>query len=461
METLSKNEYSSSRPANSPAAQACAETFSNCGLLRFVLQNPWRWSSPLIALTANNSWRSFGFDGSILIMVDIHNRRIALRFIVLIGILSFFADFTYEGSRSIIGPYLATLQASGTIVGIVTGFGELLGYGLRLFSGRWADMTGRYWPITIFGYVVQMASVPALALTRSWQAAAALIILERVGKAIRNPPLDVMLSHAGRQVGGFGRAFGLHEAFDQFGAMSGPLAVSAVLAIDRDYREAFAVLLIPAVINLTLILLARLLYPKPEDMERPQLASVQTNLPRIFWIYLVGATLVAAGFADYPLIAYHLAQAGTFNGTWIAIFYSVAMAVSGLGSLVLGRLFDRYGFAVLVALTAVSILFAPLVFLGGFWLALLGAAIWGLGMGVHESIIPAAVSPMVSRRRRASAFGTFTAGYGIFWFIGSAIIGILYDLSVPAVVAFCMASQLAAVPIFIWIGRRPLFQRRA
>jgi MFS family permease len=394
-------------------------------------------------------------------MADLRDRRIALRFIVLIGILSFFADFTYEGSRSIVGPYLATLQASGAVVGIVTGFGELLGYGLRLFSGRWADATGRYWPITIFGYVVQMASVPALALTGSWQAAAVLIILERVGKAIRNPPRDVMLSHAGKQGGGYGWAFGLHEALDQFGAMFGPLAVSAVLAYNGSYHEAFAVLLVPAVINLILVLLARFLYPKPQDMDRSPPATVGSDLPRIFWIYLLGAVLVAAGFADYPLIAFHFARSGTVPSNWIAIFYSVAMAVSGMGSLVLGRLFDRYGFNVLVILTLTSALFAPLVFLGGFWLALLGAAVWGLGMGVHESIIPAAVSPMVSGRRRASAFGTFTAGYGIFWFLGSAVIGILYDVSLPAVIAFCVVTQLAAVPVFMWVGRRVLAQHRA
>lgn len=393
-------------------------------------------------------------------MSDVRNRRIALRFIILIGILSFFADFTYEGSRSIVGPYLATLQASGTVVGIVTGLGELLGYGLRLFSGRWADATGRYWPITIFGYVVQMASVPALALTGSWPVAAVLIIFERVGKAIRNPPRDVMLSHAGKRIGGYGRAFGLHEALDQSGAIFGPISVSAVLAFSHNYREAFAVLLVPAAVNLSLVLLARFLYPKPEDMGRAQHATTRTDLPRIFWIYLLGATLVAAGFADYPLIAYHFTRAQTVPANWIAIFYSVAMAVSGAGSLVLGRLFDRHGFSVLVVLTLTSTLFAPLVFLGDFWLALVGAALWGLGMGVHESIIPAAVSPMVSGRRRASAFGVFTAGYGIFWFIGSAAIGILYDLSVPAVIAFCMVTQLAAVPIFVWIGRRPLLWNR-
>ncbi len=378
----------------------------------------------------------------------------ALRFVILIGILSFFADFTYEGSRSIIGPYLASLQATGTIVGLVTGFGELLGYGLRLVSGRWADASGRYWPITIFGYAVQMASVPALALAGSWPVAAALIILERVGKAIRNPPRDVMLSHAGKQVGGYGWVFGLHEALDQAGAMVGPLAVAVTLAYEHSYREAFAVLLVPALINLSLVGLARWLYPKPEDMEPSVPAIGDSGLPHVFWIYLVGAVLVAAGFADYPLIAFHFSRTGVVSGNWIAIYYSVAMAVSGAGSLVFGRLFDRFGFSVLVALTLVSALFAPLVFFGGFWAALVGAAIWGLGMGVHESIIPAAVAPMVPIRRRASAFGLFTAGYGIFWFAGSAAIGILYDVSLPAAVLFCVATQLAAVPIFIWIGRR-------
>jgi MFS family permease len=377
--------------------------------------------------------------------------RVALRFIVLIGILSFFADFTYEGSR--VGPYLAALHASGTIVGIVTGFGELLGYGLRFFSGRLADATGRYWPITIFGYVVQMASVPALALTSSWPTAAALIIFERVGKAIRNPPRDVMLSHAGKQAGGYGWAFGLHEALDQFGAMFGPLAVAAILTRNGSYREAFAVLLVPALINISLVLTARWLYPKPEDMEAASSNFGSTHLPRMFWAYLLGAILVAAGFADYPLIAFHLSRSDSVTSNWIAIFYAVAMAVSGTGSLVLGRLFDRFGFTVLVVLTLVSALFAPLVFLGGSWLALLGAAIWGLGMGVHESVIPAAVAPMVSPRRRASTFGMFTACYGIFWFVGSAAIGILYDLSLSAVIAFCVVTQLIAVPIFALVGR--------
>lgn len=386
-------------------------------------------------------------------MTDRRGKPIAIRFILLIGILSFFADFTYEGSRSIIGPYLATLQASGTVVGIVTGFGELAGYGLRLISGPWADATRRYWPITIFGYIVQMASVPALALTGNWPTAAALIILERVGKAIRNPPRDVMLSHAGKQAGGIGLVFGLHEALDQFGAMFGPLLIAAILARGGGYHRAFAVLLIPALINLSLVLLARLAYPRPQDLESASTPVAGQGLAKVYLIYLAGATLVAAAFADFPLIAYHFSRAGTVARDWVPAFYAVAMAVSGTGSLVLGRLFDRWGFLVLILLTVVSALFAPLVFLGGFWVALIGAAIWGLGMGVHESIIPAAITPMVSASRRASAFGLFTAGYGVAWFAGSATIGILYDISIPATVVFCVAVDLAAVPLFVTVSR--------
>jgi MFS family permease len=380
--------------------------------------------------------------------------RTALAFVLLIGILSFFADFTYEGSRSIIGPYLASLGASAFVVGVVTGLGEFLGYGLRLVSGRAADVSGKLWPITIFGYVIQMLAVPALALSGSWQTAAVLIVLERIGKATRNPPRDVMLSHAAKEVGGYGWVFGIHEALDQAGAMVGPLVVAAVLAIKGSYREAFAVLLVPAVITLSFVAIARLRYPRPQDLEPAPPQAESGPLPRIYWIYLSGGVLVAAGFADYPLIAYHFSRSHIMPGMWIAIFYAVAMAVSGSGSLVLGRLFDRFGFSVLIWLTLISAAFAPLVFLGNFWLALVGVAIWGIGMGVHESLIPAAVAPMVPAGRRASAFGLFTAGYGLFWFLGSAAIGFLYDLTPWAAIAFCVTSELAAVPVFLWVARQ-------
>lgn len=380
-------------------------------------------------------------------------KAIALKFVLLIGVMSFFADFTYEGSRSIIGPYLALLGASAVVVAIVTGFGELLGYGLRLVSGRLSDRTGQFWPITIFGYIIQMLAVPLLALAGNWQVAALLIIIERVGKATRNPPRDVMLSHATKEMG-YGWGFGVHEALDQSGALFGPLVVAAVLALRGEYRIAFAVLLIPALLTLSILLVARLTYPRPEEMEANPPDIKTSGLPRVFWVYLAGAVLVATGFADFPFIAYHFARASIVPGTLIPVFYSVAMGVSGIGSLLFGRLFDRFGITVLIPLTILSALFAPFVFLGNFWVALVGVALWGLGIGVHESIIPAAVATMVPVQRRASAYGLFTAGYGIFWFLGSVVIGILYGLSIPVLIAFSLIVELAAIPIFLLVRRQ-------
>lgn len=381
----------------------------------------------------------------------------AYRFVLLIGVLSFFADFTYEGARSILGPFLASLQASALVVGVVTGSGELAGYALRWVSGRAADTTRRFWLITIAGYLVQMAAVPALALAHSWPEAAALIILERIGKAVRNPPRDAMLSYAGQHLGGYGRAFGLHEALDQLGALCGPLLVAWMLARHGDYQTAFAVLAVPALINWCVLGLARMLYPQPQDMAESAAGhGRRLELPSVFWLYLAAAGLMAAGFADYPLLAYHLSRTHVAPGLWIAALYAIAMGVSGAGSLLFGLLFDRYGFKVLIGLSVLCAAFAPLVFLGNFWLVLPGIVLWGLGMGVHESIIPAAVSPMVPSPMRATAFGLFTAGYGVFWFAGSAAIGALYDHSIPAAVMFCVLTQLAACALLVPVRHRAM-----
>ncbi len=376
----------------------------------------------------------------------------ALKFVLLVGAMSFFADFTYEGMRGIAGPYLALLGASATAVGVVSGLGELLGYGLRVVSGRLSDRTGQFWPITIVGYVIQMVAVPSLALAGSWPMAAALIVLERVGKATRNPPRDVMLSHAAGELG-YGWVFGLHEALDQLGALSGPLVIAAVLALQGDYRTALAWLAVPAVLTLAVLAFARWAYPRPEDMEAVPPDIRTEGMPRAFWIYLAAAGLVAVGFADFPLIAFHFQKDSVISATAVPIYYAVAMGVSGLASLVFGRLFDRRGIGILIPLTIVSLLFAPLAFLGGSALALLGVVLWGMGMGVHESIIPAAVATMVPRERRASAYGLFTAGYGIAWFAGSAVMGILYDVAFPALIAFSVLAELAAIPLLMVVVR--------
>lgn len=367
---------------------------------------------------------------------------------ILLGISSLFADMTYEGARSITGPYLGLLGASATVVGVVSGAGELIGYGLRLVSGFITDRTGRYWTITLLGYSINMFAVPLLALAGHWPMAAGLIIVERLGKAVRTPARDAMLSHATQEMGR-GWGFGLHEAMDQIGAMLGPLVVTAVLYFKGSYRESFAILLIPALLTLSVLIAARSLYPRPRDLELTVSALEPKGLTPPFWLYLGATALIGAGYADFPLIAFHFEKLSIIPDHWIPIFYAIAMGVDALAALIAGRLFDRSGILVLVAAVLLSSGFAPLVFWGGSYLALAGAALWGVGMGAQESVMRAAIADMVPVNRRGSAYGIFNTGYGVFWFLGSALMGFLYDISLPALIGFSVVMQLAAVPLLM------------
>jgi MFS family permease len=376
----------------------------------------------------------------------------AVRFIVLLGCVSLFADMTYESARSITGPYLALLGATGTAVGIVAGLGELVGYAGRLVSGWLSDRTGRYWAITIAGYALNLLAVPLLALAGSWEIAALLIVLERAGRAIRSPARDAMLSHAASRTG-LGWGFGLHEALDQIGAVAGPLAIAAVLRYGYGYEEAFAVLIVPALLALALLVAARIMFPRPRDFDLAPPPLRGRDMPRRLWIYLAAVACVAAGYADYPLIAYHFGQAGSVPLAWIPLLYAVAMATDGVAALVLGRLFDRVGLGVMVFATMASAAAVPLVFLGGLGAAAIGMALWGIGLGAQESVMRAAVAGMTPIERRGTAYGIFNAVYGIAWFAGSVLLGVLYDRSLAAVIAAAMILQLAAVPILLVVGR--------
>jgi MFS family permease len=376
----------------------------------------------------------------------------AWRFIILVGVVSLFSDMTYEGARSISGPFLGSLQASAFTVGVVAGLGEFLGYSLRLGSGYLTDRWGKYWPITCAGYSLNLFAVPLLALAGRWEIAVVLLLLERIGKAIRTPARDAMLSHATTEVGR-GWGFGFHEAMDQLGAVSGPLIVAAVLYFRGSYREGFAVLLLPAILAMVVIAAAARLYPHPQHLEVSAPKLETAGLRRPYWLYVAAVGLMGAGYADFPLIAYHFGKAAVTPVTWIPIFYAVAMAVDAVAALVLGRMFDRLGMPVIIATASLSAFFAPLVFLGGFHLALAGMVLWGIGMGAQESIIKAALAEMVPRDRRATGYGLFNTGFGLCWFLGSALMGWLYELSLAWLIAFSVIIQLLAIPIFFGVSR--------
>jgi len=373
---------------------------------------------------------------------DIKNN--ALKFIILLGLVSLLADMTYEGARSITGPYLGLLGASAATVGFVAGFGELVGYALRFVSGYLADRTRRYWFLTIIGYAVNLLAVPLLALAGNWPMAAILIIAERMGKALRTPPRDVMLSHATSQIGR-GWGFGLHEAMDQIGAIIGPLMVAVILYFYGNYQTGFVFLLLPAILALTVLITSRLLYPRPHDLEVNPPKLETKGLRSVYWIYIVAVIFIALGFADFPLIAYHFQKVEIVSPVAIPIFYAVAMGIDALAALIFGHLFDKIGMRALVIAVIFSAFFAPMVFWGGFSMALLGMALWGVGMGAQESIMRAAVAGMSSVEMRGSAYGVFSTIYGFSWFVGSFSMGIIYDFSITLMVMFSFLAQIIAV----------------
>ena len=373
----------------------------------------------------------------------------ALRFVLLIGIVNLFADLTYEGARSMNGQYLGLLGASALVVGSVAGFGEFVGYALRSVSGFLADKTHKYWVVTVVGYVVNMLAVPALALAGNWPMAAALMIAERTGRAIRRPAVETMLSYSSRQMGS-GWVFGLNEAMDQGGATVGPLVVALVLFLKGGYRYGYAVLLIPALLCLGTLLVARLLYPRPRELETRAAEALQTRgFPKKYWWYVGAGALIAAGFADFSLIAFHFQKAAIVPSDVIPIFYAVAMATGALSALLFGRLFDTIGFSMVLLTFFLSAFFAPLVFFGTLWLALLGMVLWGLGMGAQDSLLKAVLTGVVAADKRSTAFGVFDTGFGVAWVLGSVAMGFLYQQSIPALVVFSVVLQLAALPVLL------------
>jgi MFS family permease len=371
-------------------------------------------------------------------------RAAALRFIVCLGIVSLFADMTYEGAHSIIGPYLKDLGATALQVAIIAGVGEMLGASLRFFSGRFADRTRAYWTITLFGYAMNVVAVPALAFAQNWQTAAILIVIERTGKALRGPARDVLLSGATQEVG-HGWGFGLHSIMDQTGAVIGPLLMVAAVARSHHFGPAFFWLAFPAVGTLVALLMARVL--NPDHAGSPKAQTSQT-MPPLFWTYVAAAGLLACGMVDFPLLAYHFQAAKILTAVEIPLLYAGAMAVNGLTALFFGKLFDRFGLNSLVLGIFISLLALPLGFLGGAWAAVASVACWATGLGAQDACLRPGIATVVSMNKRGSAFGAFNGVYGVSWFLGSVAMGLLYSRSLLALVIFGIGTQFAAAVMF-------------
>ncbi|MFI7188606.1 MFS transporter [Nocardia nova] len=379
-------------------------------------------------------------------------------FVVRFGIVSLLADFVYEGARSITGPLLGSLGASGFVVGVVTGVGEAAALVLRLVSGPLTDRTRRFWAWTLSGYVLTVVSVPLLGLAGVLWVAAALVIAERVGKAVRSPAKDTLLSHA-TTVTGRGRGFAVHEALDQVGAVAGPLTVAAVLAATGDdFTPALTMLAIPGAATLLLLVRIRIRVPDPARYEpaaaapRPGISRVP--LPRRFWLYCLFTAVSMLGATTYGVLSLHMVAAGVFTAATVPVVYAAAMGADAVAALASGWLYDRVGAKTLLVLPVSTALVPVFGFAGGMGAVLAGALLWGATVGVQESTLRAVVADLVPADRRATAYGIYAAVLGAATAAGGAITGFLSDTSYSALIATVVVVECAAVVVLSALAAR-------
>ncbi|CAJ1502104.1 MFS transporter [[Mycobacterium] holstebronense] len=382
----------------------------------------------------------------------------AWRFVTVFGTVSLLADFVYEGARSITGPLLASFGATGLVVGTVTGIGEAAALGLRLVSGPLADRTQRFWAWTIAGYALTVLTVPLLGVAGTLWVACALVIAERIGKAVRSPAKDTLLSHA-TSVTGRGRGFAVHEALDQIGAVIGPLTVAGVLALSGgDYAPALGVLALPGAATLALLVWLRLRVPEPLDYERSEREEPGAvparpgrgdvgRLPAVFWQYCGFIALTMTGFTTFGLVSFHLVKHGLLPAAAVPVLYAAAMGADAVAALASGWCYDRFGAKVLFALPILSAAVVVSAFAGSVAAAVAGALLWGAAVGIQESTLRAVVADLVAPRRRASAYGAFAAGLGAAAAAGGVLTGWLYDVSVSALIAAVLGIQLLALAV--------------
>jgi MFS family permease len=371
----------------------------------------------------------------------------AFRFVLTMGMVNLFADMTYEGGASINGPFLGTLGASAAAISIIAGVGEFLGYSLRSVSGYISDKMGKYWLMTFIGYSINLLAVPALALADNWPVAACLVLAERVGRAIRKPTVESMLSYTTGSLGK-GWVYALNSALDETGATVGPLLIALVLFLKGSYQTGYALLLISALLALASLTAARIVFPLPSRLETGRTATAK-GFTRSYWLYMVAGACFAAGLMSFELISYHLSSKGIVTGHWIPLFLALSTGFGVVASLILGKMYDRKGLPVVLVAVFLSSLFAPFVFLGNFSVVLAGMLLWGIGYATQDTLLKAIIAGVLPEGRRNLAFGLFYLGYGGGWLVGSVTTGLLYERSLPLLIAFSVVVQLASLPLFL------------
>lgn len=367
---------------------------------------------------------------------------------ISLGIVSLFADITYEGGGSILGSYVEILGASALLAGFI-GVAEFFGYVMRLVGGMVAGYTASskvYWLLTFLGYSTNFA-IPALALVGRPEHVIALVFIERAGKGLRAPARDVILADVTEGIGR-GKGFGLHELMDQIGAVLGPAAVAYSLYSGRgDFRFAFSFLAIPVVISLFALTVAMIMHPTVKGVSKKM---SKAELSMKFWLFTAGTSFAMLGFLQWrSIISYYMQASGIIPSFMIPTLYTAAMLVDAAIALPAGFAYDKYGFRI-VTFAPLFAAMVPIALLTnsqeGF---IITAVMWGVFMGLFETVMRASIADLVDASRRAYAYGIYSFAIGASWMIGTLFISWIIETFPAAVMAFSITSEAIATVLIM------------
>ena len=396
------------------------------------------------------------------------NVNFAVRAIIIFGIISLLGDMVYESARGANSQYFELIGISAAKVGLVFGIGEFLGYFLRLISGVISDKSKKPWTFMFIGYGM-LFFVPLMGFTKNWNVLFVLILMERIGKAIRNPSKDTVLSAISENQVGVGFAFGLQEALDQVGAFLGPLIFTAVFYFTgkntlAEYSLGYKFLFIP------FVLLMLFLYYSYRVISKGNLLGEEygrefksEKLKPIFWMYMAFTFFATLGFLNFSTLGYHMKSQNILTDGKITLIYSVAMIVDALTALIVGRLYDKLkeksgkkdgGILVLGAIPVVTLLLPFFGLTKSKSLIIVSMLIFGIIMGTHETIMRSAIADITPFDKRGTGYGVFNTGYGLALFLGATIMGYLYDKNLNTVILIMTAvCEIIAAIIFIKMKR--------
>ncbi|WP_308558979.1 MFS transporter [uncultured Porphyromonas sp.] len=392
----------------------------------------------------------------------------ALTIVLLFGVVSMLGDLVHESARSVNGQYLSLVGLSATQVGLVFGLGEFLGYALRLLSGAWLDKSKRYWLFLFIGYGVHLV-IPLMGLTTSWGWLYTFILLERIGKALRSPAKDTILSAVAENQIGLGYAFGIQEALDQLGAFLGPLIFTALFYFVGSsglevFQLGYQLLVIPFIILMVVLALVHRKFVREKLTPEVDTTQKPPRLQPIFWIYSAFTFFVAFGLINFSLIGYHLKTQQIVSDGMVPILYAVAMAVDALVAIFIGKGYDRLkrqlrhktGGVLILLIVPLLTAFVPLLTLShSVSMLWIGMVLMGVVLGAHETVMRSAIADITPFSKRGIGFGIFNTVYGLSLLLGSLLMGWLYDLEQqPIIVAMTIISEGAAVALYVVLYKR-------